>query len=91
MTVTVQALEPGEWPAFIERSNAGYRQERIDAGDSAEYAEQRVQQSNEQFFPEGRPSEGQHVLWVREDGQTVGTLWLGPIDPQQRCPAGGWC
>lgn len=82
MTVTVQPLRPAEWPAFIARSNAEYRRERIEAGDSPEYAEKRAAQSNEQFFPDGRPAEGQQVLRVLEDGHPVGSLWLGPFDPE---------
>lgn len=90
MVVSVEALSAGELGEFIARSSAEYVRERMEAGDSREYAEQRSAQSNAEYFPEGRPAAGQHVLRVLDGGESgtdgeavaVGTLWLGPFDPK---------
>jgi ribosomal protein S18 acetylase RimI-like enzyme len=81
MTVRVHPLQPSELAGFIARSNAEYRRERIDAGDSPEYADERVRESNEQYFPGGRPASGHLVLRVLADDEPVGVLWLGPFAP----------
>ena len=81
MPVDLRPLAEAGLTEFIARSNAGYRQERIDAGDSPEYADERVAASNEQYFPGGAPAEGQLVFEVVADDEVVGVLWLGVIDP----------
>lgn len=91
----VTALRPmpddalGEWRANAE---AHYLAERIAAGDTPEYAAKRVAQSQE-YFPDGRPAEGQLVFQVVErdeiGGETVvGALWIGLLEPEQ--PAAWW-
>lgn len=78
--------------AFLERSTSEYVRERIEAGDSPEYAAERAAQSNTQYFPGGTPAEGQLVFEVVDDGagagEVVGTLWLGPFSPEH--PTAWW-
>jgi ribosomal protein S18 acetylase RimI-like enzyme len=80
MAAELRPLSESGLPGFLARANAEYRRERIEAGDSPEYADERVASSNEQYFPGGRPAEGQLVFEVVESGETVGMLWLGVID-----------
>ncbi|WP_378144985.1 GNAT family N-acetyltransferase [Cnuibacter sp. UC19_7] len=80
----------GVWRANAE---AHYLAERIAAGDTPEYAAKRVAQSQE-YFPGGRPAEGQLVFQVVERGEdggddtVVGALWIGLLDPDQ--PTAWW-
>ncbi|ARJ04469.1 hypothetical protein GCM10010988_32550 [Cnuibacter physcomitrellae] len=79
-----------EWRANAE---AHYLAERIAAGDTPEYAAKRVSQSRE-YFPDGRPAEGQLVFQVveRDEGSgretVVGALWIGLLEPEQ--PTAWW-
>jgi ribosomal protein S18 acetylase RimI-like enzyme len=73
-----------DWRAEAE---SHYRNERIAAGDSAQYAEKRVQESR-QYFPQGRPAPGQLVFEVLHGDQVVGSLWIGVLEPDQ--PSRWW-
>jgi GNAT superfamily N-acetyltransferase len=64
--------------AWLDYSNDEYVRERIEAGDSPDYARERAAQSNAEYFPDGRPAEGQHVYQVIDD-EVVGVLWIGPF------------
>lgn len=82
MATTVVSIAEPELAAYISHANAEYLDERMRAGDSREYAEQRVAESNEQYFPGGRPAAGHQVLRVVHDGDPVGWLWLGPMSAE---------
>jgi ribosomal protein S18 acetylase RimI-like enzyme len=88
MTVRVDDLTAGELGAFLDRSSAEYIRERMESGDSREYAEQRSRESNEQYFPGGVPAAGHRVLRVFDDARAVGTLWLGPFSAEH--PSDWW-
>ncbi|WP_066041416.1 GNAT family N-acetyltransferase [Herbiconiux solani] len=79
MTLRLQAMDEDALAGFIAASNAGYRQERIDSGDTEAYADERVAEANAQYFPGGRPAEGQLIFEVLDDDTPVGTLWIGPL------------
>ncbi len=68
--------------SWLAASNAEYVRERIAAGDSPEYAEERAAESNAQYFPGGVPAAGQLVFDVLADDEPVGVLWLGPMSPR---------
>ncbi|MCS5731655.1 GNAT family N-acetyltransferase [Herbiconiux moechotypicola] len=89
MVVRVEDLAEAELGAFIARSNAEYIRERVEAGDSLDYARQRAREANEQYFPGGAPAPGHRVLAViDDDGAAVGWLWLGPFSAEH--PADWW-
>ncbi|MCS5717942.1 GNAT family N-acetyltransferase [Herbiconiux sp. CPCC 205763] len=72
-----------KFAAWLERHSAEYVRERMAAGDSAEYANERATESNAQYFPDGAPAEGQLVFEVvTGDGEFVGVLWIGPMSPR---------
>jgi len=87
MGVRLRAMGAESLSAFLERSSAEYVRERIEAGDSPEYAAERAAQSNAQYFPDGRPAEGQLIFEVVDD-EVVGTIWLGPFSLEH--PAAWW-
>ncbi|WP_290804035.1 GNAT family N-acetyltransferase [Herbiconiux sp.] len=83
----------GALGAFLERSSAEYVRERIEAGDSPEYAAERAAQSNAEYFPDGKPAEGQLIFDVVDDsqgegGEVVGTIWIGPFSLEH--PTAWW-
>jgi len=94
MGVMLRAMGAGALAAFLERSSAEYVRERIEAGDSPEYAAERAAQSNAEYFPGGRPAEGQLVFEVvdgserADGGEVVGTIWLGPFSLEH--PTAWW-
>jgi ribosomal protein S18 acetylase RimI-like enzyme len=94
MPVDLRPLAEEGLAEFIARSNAEYRRERIDSGDSPEYAAERAEESDARYFPGGRPAEGQLLFEVivpgeaGSDPEVVGVLWVGVVDPVR--PAEWW-
>lgn len=80
MAVALRPLADEGLDAFVAHSNAEYRRERIESGDTPEYADERVAASNAQYVPDGRPADGQHFFDVVEDDEVVGALWIGVLD-----------
>ncbi|MFB2554450.1 GNAT family N-acetyltransferase [Herbiconiux liangxiaofengii] len=80
MAAELRPLSESALPGFLARANAEYRRERIEAGDTPEYADERVAASNEQYFPGGQPAQGQLVFEVVDGDEVVGVLWVGVID-----------
>lgn len=86
-------MEADALGAFLEHSSAEYVRERIEAGDSPEYAAERAAQSNAEYFPDGQPAEGQLIFEVVDDDngsgcEVVGTIWLGPFSLEH--PTAWW-
>ena len=70
----------GPW---LASSHDEYLRERIAAGDSPEYAQQRADEADAEYFPDGRPAEGQQVYQVVDGDDVVGVLWIGPVSLQR--------
>lgn len=70
--------ELAHWiPAMI----ASYVEDRIHAGDSREAAWSAAEEQFDRLIPNGRPTDGQHVMNVVADGEAVGVLWMSrPVD-----------
>lgn len=62
---------------WIPRSMDDYLRQRIGAGEDPQAARAHVASQQEQFFPAGRPGDGQFIMDVVDGDQVVGTLWLG--------------
>jgi ribosomal protein S18 acetylase RimI-like enzyme len=60
----------------------GYRADLLAAGMSPKEAEQNVERNRAHLMDGERPTAGQHILDVINDGAVVGTLWLGHLPNQ---------
>jgi ribosomal protein S18 acetylase RimI-like enzyme len=54
-----------------------YTEQRIEAGENPESARTNGAAQIGQLFPDGKPSEGQHVMDVLDGDEVVGLLWMG--------------
>ena len=77
-SVTLVQKTADQLAAWLPVSMALYVQARIDAGDSPEAAASAATASQNRFFPDGVPAEGQLVFTIDSDGADAGWLWLGP-------------
>jgi ribosomal protein S18 acetylase RimI-like enzyme len=68
--------------AWLAAMWVGYREELLGAGMSEEAADQNIERNRGQLFVGDALVEGQYVLDVVENGETVGTLWLSSSSPQ---------
>jgi GNAT superfamily N-acetyltransferase len=73
--------------AWLADMWVGYRQELLGAGMTEEAAEQNIERNRSELFVGDALVEGQYVLDVVNDDETVGTLWLSETSPQN---AGEW-
>jgi len=78
MTVQLRPMTPAEVEVFVAASYASYVTERIEAGEDREEAERVVHEQRAATFPGGVPAPGHRLYRVVDDGQAVGSLWLGP-------------
>jgi ribosomal protein S18 acetylase RimI-like enzyme len=75
--ITLVARTTGELAAWLPDMVAHYIEERVSAGELPETARASGTAQFEQLFPGGEPAEGQHVMAAVQDGEVVGTLWMG--------------
>lgn len=61
---------------------ADYRTDLLAAGMSADEADKNIERNRAHLMNGDRPSPGQHILDVINDGAVVGTLWLGHLPSQ---------
>jgi ribosomal protein S18 acetylase RimI-like enzyme len=61
---------------------ADYHADLLAAGMSTDEADQNIERNRAHLMDGDRPSPGQHILDVVNDGATVGTLWLGHLPSQ---------
>ncbi len=88
MAVTLRPMPDEALAAWRANADAEYVRERIEAGDSPDYARKRADESSTEYFPDGRPAAGQLVFEVMDGDAVVGALWLGPVSPER--PAEWW-
>jgi GNAT superfamily N-acetyltransferase len=66
--------ELSHWvPAMV----ASYARDLIQAGESRESAWAVAAEQSKTLFPDSKPADGQHVMNVVVDGESVGVLWIG--------------
>jgi ribosomal protein S18 acetylase RimI-like enzyme len=73
---------------FLGAASESYVAERVVAGDDRAVAESAANEQLAAMFPGGEPATGQCLYRVEEDGQPVGSLWIGPASPDQ--PTSRW-
>ena len=61
---------------------ADYHTDLLAAGMSADEADKNIERNRAHLMNGDRPSPGQHILDVINDGAVVGTLWLGHLPSQ---------
>ncbi|HEY1778160.1 MAG TPA: GNAT family N-acetyltransferase [Solirubrobacteraceae bacterium] len=86
--LSLRTLEGDALSAWLDRLGVEYAQERVAAGDEPERAKASVERNRQEFFPGEVAAPGQLVFrLVNDEGQEVGTLWIGRM-PER--PPGQW-
>ncbi|HEY7828596.1 MAG TPA: GNAT family N-acetyltransferase [Candidatus Limnocylindrales bacterium] len=77
--MTFRPMSPEEWDVWAARANAAHVEEMVGLGRwPVEGAEARSAKEFEGLLPAGQATPGHAFLWiVRDDGQTVGSVWVG--------------
>jgi ribosomal protein S18 acetylase RimI-like enzyme len=88
--LTFTEFDPAARAEWLERTLADYAAERERNGDSAERAAEAADQTHQTFFPGDTPAPGQLAGPLGLDGDVVGTLWVGPRDPETPDGPGWW-
>ncbi len=78
---------PAELAVWLPAMWVDYRKGLVEAGMSEEAADQNIERNRGQLFVGDQLVEGQYVLNVVNDGETIGTLWLSTSSPQD---SGEW-
>lgn len=86
MTISLQPMPTERLATWLDRTAASYIESRMQAGDSREQAVANSDASFARTFPLGQPAPDQHPFDVVADGDVVGVLWIGVIDPASK----GW-
>lgn len=75
--IELRAKDPEALATWLPSMQAEYVAQRVEAGEDRGDAETQGAAQMAQLFPDGAPAEGQYVMDVLEDGEKVGSLWMG--------------
>lgn len=78
MTVELRAATDADTAEYLARARVTYLAELQQAGYSPEAAARNADTSFERAFPGGRVDTSHRLFRVEQDGERVGTLWIGP-------------
>ncbi len=78
VVVALRPMAGAEIPEYLAASRDGYIADRVDSGDDAAVAARAADETIAAVFPGGEPGPGH--FRVEEDGEPVGSLWIGPTD-----------
>ncbi|PRA13379.1 GNAT family N-acetyltransferase [Arthrobacter sp. MYb211] len=89
MTIRLVALEPAEFPAWMERSASEYAADLVSLGSTTEAARSQAELTLRGAFPTERPNSANAVFnLIDENGSAVGYIWVGP--DQSNDPTSWW-
>jgi hypothetical protein len=74
-------MTSAEMVDFVAVSREAYIAERVKAGEDPVEAAKVAHEQTAAMFPNGAPAPGHRLYRVEDDGQAVGSLWLGPASP----------
>ncbi len=75
--VKLEAKSSEELTSWMPNKKEHYVAERVKAGENPEVARAMSEAQFAELFPDGSPAEGQYVMNVLVDDESVGTLWMG--------------
>ena len=75
-------------PEFLAASQADYIADRVASGEDPAVAKRIAEEQVAALFPDGQPGPGQHLYRVEEDGEQIGSLWIGRVSSEK--PATWW-
>lgn len=75
--VTLTPITKIEYELWIQKSRDNYRDENIKNGMTFAEAQKKSDDDFHRLLPEGHQSLDQYIFSIRDQGQWVGTLWLG--------------
>jgi GNAT superfamily N-acetyltransferase len=78
MAVSLRAMSEEEFTRWLPSMRDWYARDIAEngGGSDEEAARRKAIEDTEQLFPGGRPSPGQFVFVVEDDGEPVGELWF---------------
>ena len=80
-TVSVRPIRADEFGPWLRAAQAGYEKSmRVHGGISAETARRKAAADVAALFPDGKPSDEQHVFVIEAEGERVGELWVAERD-----------
>jgi ribosomal protein S18 acetylase RimI-like enzyme len=82
VSVELQPFEDEAMANWMAKLRVSYVADRISTGESEEEANRVADAQLGALFPEGRLAAGNEVWNVCADGQPVGTIWIGPRNPE---------
>jgi RimJ/RimL family protein N-acetyltransferase len=84
--ITLEAMTPEIYDAWVEQMSADYAAEHVAAGNwPAEGSLERARAQLVELLPDGLATEGQQLWSIRDaDGSHVGILWVGPRPRAER-------
>jgi ribosomal protein S18 acetylase RimI-like enzyme len=85
--VELREKPPAEFAQWWAAMLVGYREELLGSGMSEADADANIERNNSQLLDGDQLVEGQYVLDVIEDSETVGVLWLSDQAPRGQS---GW-
>ena len=88
MAVSLRPMLGPEIPEFLAASQTDYVADRVASGDDPGVATRIAEEQIAALFPNAQPGPGQHLFRVEENGEPVGSLWIGPFSADQ--PAAWW-
>ena len=88
MAVSLRPMLGSQIPEFLAASQADYLADRVASGEDPAVAKRVAEEQLAALFPDGKPAPGQHLYRVQENGEQVGSLWIGPVSAEQ--PANWW-
>jgi ribosomal protein S18 acetylase RimI-like enzyme len=86
--LSLRTLDGAELSSWLDRLGEEYAAERVAAGDEPERAQAGVERNRQEFFPGEVAAPGQLVFRILDEGQGVGTLWIGRMP--ERPPEQWW-
>jgi ribosomal protein S18 acetylase RimI-like enzyme len=88
MAVSLRKMVGPEIVAFVAASRESYVADRVESGDDTAVAARAADEQIAAMFPAGEPGPGHLLYCLEEDGQRVGSLWIGPVPGDQ--PGSWW-
>jgi ribosomal protein S18 acetylase RimI-like enzyme len=83
MAVSLRPMVGSEIPEFLAASQADYIADRVASGEDPAVAKRVAEEQVAALFPDGQPAPDQHLYRVEEDGDQVGSLWIGQVSADQ--------
>jgi ribosomal protein S18 acetylase RimI-like enzyme len=80
----LKPVQEDELSAYFDNLWKDLRVEFIEAGFSTEYADENIESSKKQYFPNNKLAPGNFLFYAFDDGVKVGKLWLYSVERESK-------